>query len=118
MLVVRTITILRSHSSVVELRITKTLVEPDIELIKANATLKDGSVLYVSEVAGAGFRDYSYHWQKGDKLIKRWDNAPHHKELPNFPHHVHEGANILSGPAVNLTDVLASIEAELKGLDV
>lgn len=53
MLVVRTITILRSHHSVVELRVTKTLVEPDIELIKANATLKDGSVLYVSEVAGA-----------------------------------------------------------------
>ena len=114
MLVVRTITILRSHSSVVELRITKTLVEPDIELIKANATLKDGSVLYVSEVAGVGFRDYSYHWQKGDKLIKRWDNSPHHKELPDFPHHVHEGANILSGPAVNLTDVLAYIETELE----
>jgi len=95
------------------LRITKTLVEPDIELIKANATLKDGSVLYVSEVAGAGFRDYSYHWQKGDELMKRWDNAPHHKELPDFPHHVHEGANILSGPAVNLTDVLAYIETEL-----
>jgi len=114
MLVVRTITILRSHRSVVELRITKTLVEPDIELIKANATLKGGSVLYISEVAGSGFRDYSYHWQKGGKLLKRWDNAPHHKELHNFPHHVHEGENILSGHAVNLTDVLADIETELE----
>ena len=118
MLVVRTITILRSHNIVIELRVTKTVVEPDIELIKANATLKDGSVLYVSEVAGAGFRNYSYHWQKGDELIKRWDNAPHHKELPDFPHHVHEGVNILSGHAVNLTDVLADIEAELKRLEV
>ena len=118
MLVVRTITILRSHHSVVELRITKTIVEPDIELIKANATLKDGSVLYVSEVAGAGFRDYSYHWQKGAKLIKRWDNAPHHKELPDFPHHVHEGGVVLPGYAVNLTDVLAYIETELEGRDI
>jgi len=48
-----------THHSVVELRITKTIVEPDIELIKADATLKDGSVLCVPEVAGAGFRDYS-----------------------------------------------------------
>ncbi len=118
MLVVRTITILRSHSSVVELRIAKSLVEPDIELIKANAILKDGSVLYVSEVVGAGFRDYSYHWQKGDELVKRWDNAPHHKELPDFPHNVHEGANILSGPAVNLTDVLAYIGTELERLEL
>ena len=33
---------------------------------------------------------YSYHWQdsKG-RLIKRWDNAPHHKELENYPHHIH-----------------------------
>ena len=52
MVVVRTITILRNHSVVVELRIIKTLVEPGIELIKANATLTDGSALYVSETTG------------------------------------------------------------------
>lgn len=46
MVVARTITTLRSNNIVVELRISKTLVEPDIEMIKANATLKDGSILY------------------------------------------------------------------------
>lgn len=114
MVVVRTITILRNHSVVVELRITKTLVEPDIEMIKANATLTDGSLLYVSEIMGADWRDYSYHWQRDGRLIKRWDNAPHHKGLPNFPHHIHDGDNVLSGDDVNLTDILSFIEIKLK----
>ncbi|MFH1562075.1 MAG: DUF6516 family protein [Nitrospirota bacterium] len=34
--------------------------------------------------------EYTFHWQdsKGN-LIRRWDNAKHHPELKNFPHHVH-----------------------------
>lgn len=42
-------------------------------------------------------QEYTFHWQdpKG-KLIKRWDNANHHPEVENFPHHVHinEESNI------------------------
>jgi hypothetical protein len=114
LVVVRTITILRNHSVVVELRITKTLVEPDIEMIKANATLTDGSILYVSEIMGDDWRDYSYHWQRDGRMLRRWDNAPHHKELPNFPHHVHDEDNVLSGDDVNLTDILSFIETQLK----
>ena len=35
---------------------------------------------------------YSFHWQdKQGSLIKRWDNAPHHPELKNVPHHAHIG---------------------------
>ena len=114
MVVVRTITILRNHSAVVDLNITKTLVEPELEMIRANATFTDGSMLYVSEINGEDWRDYSYHWQRNGILIRRWDNAPHHKELPNFPHHVHDEDNILSGDDVNLTDILSFIEAQLK----
>jgi hypothetical protein len=33
---------------------------------------------------------YSFHWQNADGTLKtRWDNAPHHSELPNAPHHKH-----------------------------
>lgn len=110
MVVARTIAILRNHSLVNELRIVKTLVDPEIELIKANATLKDGSTLFVNEAIGENWREYSYHWQKDGKIIRRWDNAPHHKDLVNFPHHVHDGNDILSGEDVNLTDVLNFIE--------
>jgi hypothetical protein len=114
MVVARNITQLRSHNIVIEVRILKTLIEPDIELIKATATLKDGSLLHVSEAEGADWREYSYHWQKNEKLIRRWDNAPHHKDLPNFPHHVHESSDVISGDDLNLGDVLAYIEMKIK----
>ena len=114
MVVVRTITILRNHCIVSELHITKTLVEPDIEMIKANAILTDGSMLYVSEIIGDDWRDYSYHWQRDGRMLRRWDNAPHHKELPSFPHHVHDENSVLSGDDVNLADILSFIETKLK----
>jgi len=34
--------------------------------------------------------NYSYHWQnKNGKMIIRWDNDPHHKNLKTYPHHKH-----------------------------
>lgn len=33
---------------------------------------------------------YSYHWQtNGGNVRLRWDNAFHHRHLPNAPHHAH-----------------------------
>ncbi len=113
MVVARTISILRNNRLVIELHISKTLVEPEIEMIKARATLKDGSVLFVNEAVGENWREYSYHWQRESKMIRRWDNAPHHKELPNFPYHFHDENDILSGEDVNLIDVLMYIETEI-----
>jgi len=35
-------------------------------------------------------KKYHHHWQTKDNTITcRWDNAPHHKELGGFPHHLH-----------------------------
>jgi len=56
---------------------------------------------------------YSYHWQdEQGKLIKRWDNAPHHPTLPTHPHHLHEGSEeqILPNEQVTLLDVFAVIQ--------
>lgn len=114
MVVSRNLILLRSHKIVIEVRILKTLIEPDIEMIKAIATLKDGSVLNVSEAEGTDWREYSYHWQKNEKLMRRWDNAPHHKNLPNFPHHVHDKKKVMSCEDSNLVDVLAYIEMQIK----
>lgn len=37
--------------------------------------------------------DYAYHWERRrqDGTIYRWDNAPHHPEVPTFPEHFHDG---------------------------
>ena len=48
----------------------------------------------VLEVHGAlDVSKYRHHWQdRSGRLIKRWDNAPHHREIDTFPYHLHDGA--------------------------
>lgn len=67
-------------------------------LYRLRAKLVDGSELQMFERfrldddGAAVVGKYSFHWQKADgMLLKRWDNAPHHSEIPSFPHHVHDG---------------------------
>jgi hypothetical protein len=45
-------------------------------------------------------QNYKFHWQDSQgRLIKRWDNAPHHPEVEGFPHHLHDGSeeNVIPG---------------------
>ena len=47
----------------------------------------------LEERGGLTTTKYRCHWQTGSgKLIKRWDNAPHHPEIETFPHHLHNGS--------------------------
>ena len=45
-----------------------------------------------------------------NNLISRWDNAPHHKELRTFPHHIHLPDGVKENKPVKLIDVLVKIE--------
>jgi hypothetical protein len=39
---------------------------------------------------------YSFHWQDKDgALLIRMDNAPHFPNMPNAPHHVHKGKEVV-----------------------
>ncbi|MCF8371033.1 MAG: DUF6516 family protein [Bacteroidales bacterium] len=61
-------------------------------------------------------KKYSYHWQdKKEKLILRWDNAPHHKELENFPHHIHFEDNRIT-PNTSVPNILTILDAIELGL--
>ena len=56
--------------------------------LKVKTTLKDQSILFISEYSDTNERNYSYHWQKQNgELIIRWDNSPYHHNHFNFPHH-------------------------------
>lgn len=44
------------------------------------------------------------------KLIYRYDNAPHHKEIPTFPHHKHLGTQVKPSKEVGLEEVISEIE--------
>ena len=64
--------------------------------IRGALYLNGGCVLHVAEYItieqGLSKRiKYRYQLQDHtDQLIKRWDNAFHHKEISTFPHHCHD----------------------------
>ena len=55
---------------------------------------------------------YSFHWQSANgKLVKRWDNVPHHNEVDTYPHHLHlSNGKVIGSAAMNLNKVLEEIE--------
>ncbi|MBI4639878.1 MAG: hypothetical protein HY731_04245 [Candidatus Tectomicrobia bacterium] len=43
---------------------------------------------------------YSYYWLDAENKVKvGWDNAPHHTQLENFPHHKHIGEQSIRVPS-------------------
>ena len=81
--------------------------------MRARALLKNGFVLYVTEAFGKGYRSYSYHLQKDNKLVRRWDNAPHWPQMKTFPHHVHlnDKKDVCECPEIFIQDALLKIES-------
>ncbi len=79
----------------------------------------DGSLLQVEEALVArAFAivkvRYNYHYQRADSTqVFRYDNAPHYPDLPGFPQHKHEGDQMLSVPAPDLSQVLREIDRHL-----
>ena len=81
--------------------------------IKLSASFKDSSMLYIREYVSPDERIYSFHWQdKMKKLICRWDNSPHHKEIITFPHHKHVGKETMPSREITLEDILESIASK------
>ena len=76
----------------------------------------DGSSLhfleYVLEEDNRLLRvSYRFHYIKQNgSLVFRYDNAPHHPELPTFPHHKHlPGKKVVSSSEKSLIDILDEI---------
>ena len=87
--------------------------EPGKQALRARASLKNGFLLNVTEAYGKDFRSYSYHLQKNDKLVRRWDNAPHWSQMKTFPHHLHLGSekDVRECPEVFIDDVLLEVKS-------
>lgn len=75
---------------------------------KIKVLLTNTTILFITEYLDEEEKNYSYHWQKSTgKLISRWDNSPHHKNILTFPHHKHTSdGNILESREITLDDVL------------
>lgn len=91
--------------------------------IRGEIYFVDGSILHIREFVDVEIKIhrlmYVYQYlDSSKKLIFRYDETGHHKELniPTFPHHKHEGRedNIIASAAPDLTAVLAEIESMIK----
>lgn len=77
---------------------------PSAARMAASIEYEDGSRLAVRLVVNTAsdypdWNKYSFHYMSEDAAtVFRYDDSDHHPELPNFPHHKHEGADeIVSG---------------------
>ncbi len=63
--------------------------------MKARVRFVDNSVLVIRQIVlGSSKYKYAYQWQdKHNRLIIRWDNAPHWKDIETFPCHKHISDN-------------------------
>jgi hypothetical protein len=76
-----------------------------------------GYVLHIAEyvkIDGNTIRCLKYRYQLQDKddiLIFRWDNAPHHKNIPTHPFHKHcQNGTIVSSKEMNLFFVMEQLD--------
>ena len=82
------------QSLIKESKIEYRVVSPDMGIIKGKLIFIDNSILDFRELLGDNEHDYRFQWMQEDKtLISRWDTAPHHIELKNFPFHLHKIEN-------------------------
>jgi len=71
----------------------------------------DQALLEISEaivfVAGElRWLSYRYHYQDASAgLVFRYDNAPHHPEVPSHPHHKHAGDDVLASSRPSIEQV-------------
>lgn len=100
-----------------ELKTVREEAQGDLGLFRYRITFQDGSLLEMFErfqsVNGElQVVKYRFHWQDAaGKLLKRWDNAAHHPDVPTHPHHVHDGSeeNVNSYEPVSIEEILALV---------
>ena len=85
--------------------------------MRARAHLKGGYVLHINESLGSSYRNYSYHVQKRDRMVRRWDNAPHWPAMKPFPHHLHIGNEDqpIECKEIFIDDVLIEMKSIIEG---
>lgn len=84
---------------------------------KIKVILLDDSEIFISEYIDSSERNYSYHWQtKNSELIKRWDNAPHYKEIKTYPHHTHYQNSVYQNYSITCTEIFKEISEIIKNI--
>ncbi|MEK6616539.1 MAG: DUF6516 family protein, partial [Bacteroidota bacterium] len=76
------------------------IIDTDFGYFKAKIIFQDNSKLFLFELVEIlnekrQIEKYRYHYQgANEKMIFRWDNAPHFQKIKSFPHHIHIGNKV------------------------
>lgn len=108
------ITKLLEHSPDINAEIELDQLDQKRGTINGTIYLADGSRLEFTERisierARPVKRAYRYQFVRAQIPVFRYDNAPHHPELPGFPHHKHIGRKTLPAIEPTLQQVLQEI---------
>jgi hypothetical protein len=79
--------------------------------IRGVVTPRGGFELHITEyvVTEPEFKrlKYRFHLQTSEnKMIVRWDNAPHRPEVETHPDHIHIGKTVEANPPMDISQVL------------
>jgi len=92
-------------------RIEFNLVSEEMGIIKGKIVFINHYALDFRELVSEEHTDYRIHFMNGNnRLIKRWDSAPHHKEIATFPFHLHTPEGVMECDKVNLIEVIENIK--------
>ncbi|QTA92312.1 toxin-antitoxin system TumE family protein [Desulfonema magnum] len=90
--------------------------------VRGELHLHGGFILHMAEYVTTDssgiIKRLKYRYQLQDRnnaLIARWDNAPHHSELPTYPFHRHcKDGQTVSSPEMDIPKLLAELDDILK----
>ncbi len=77
--------------------------------MKIRVELTNGWLLDCWEHKTPKLRRYSFHVFDGGQFIVRWDNTPHYPGIKGFPHHKHEGKNVVESENITVEKVLKEL---------
>ena len=90
---------------------------------RARLSLANGDFIEVSEyfiIQGSVpvTAEYRYQWMNPvqERLIRRWDNARHFPDLPQFPHNIHVGheKQVIPGQPMSILTLVNWLEQEIE----
>jgi hypothetical protein len=97
-----------------ELRIDK--ITHELIIMKGRLVFLDYTILDFRKLLSKDDHEYRFQYMHSNgKLIKRWDTAPHHRQVTTFPHHIHEKDTIITSDVMNLEKVLEEIIFQVTG---
>lgn len=92
------------------------ILTPERANIRLRLRFENGRLLEISEAViirhnRLEWLDYRYHCQdEQNRMLFRYDNAPHFPRLSGFPEHKHLAEDVVSSPRPDIEDVLNEAE--------